>query len=131
MNYCIEEKEAFRIVGIKKRVPFKEVNPEIASMWESLDEDAINNIKKLTNVAPLGLISASTNFSEGRTEENGELDHYIGAATTNQCPDSLSQLEVPASTWAVFEAIGSIPDTLQDVWGAFIQNGFHRPIMNK
>lgn len=38
MNYRIEEKEAFRIVGIKKRVPiiFHGVNPEIASMYESL-----------------------------------------------------------------------------------------------
>lgn len=47
MNYRIEEKEAFRIVGIKKRVPiiFKGINPEIASMWESLDEKAINKLK--------------------------------------------------------------------------------------
>lgn len=46
MNYRIEEKEAFRIVGIKKRVPiiFKGINPEIASMWESLDEKAINKL---------------------------------------------------------------------------------------
>ena len=43
MNYRIEEKEAFRIVGIKKRVPiiFSGVNPEIASMWESLDGEMI------------------------------------------------------------------------------------------
>lgn len=49
------------------------MNPDIASMWESLDETAINQLKELSNVAPVGLISASTNFSEGRTEENGEL----------------------------------------------------------
>ncbi|MDJ1630816.1 GyrI-like domain-containing protein [Bacillus velezensis] len=64
----------------------------------------IKQLKELSNVAPVGLISASTNFSEGRTEENGELDHYIGATTTKHCPNHLSQLEVPASTWAVFEA---------------------------
>ncbi|MFK8882925.1 AraC family transcriptional regulator [Bacillus velezensis] len=126
MNYRIEEKEAFRIVGIKKRVPilFKGVNPDIASMWESLDETAINQLKELSNVAPVGLISASTNFSEGRTEENGELDHYIGAATTKHCPNHLSQLEVPASTWAVFEAAGSFPDALQEVWGRIYSEWF-------
>ncbi|ASB53918.1 MULTISPECIES: AraC family transcriptional regulator [Bacillus] len=126
MNYRIEEKEAFRIVGIKKRVPilFKGVNPDIASMWESLDEAAINQLKELSNVAPVGLISASTNFSEGRTEENGELDHYIGAATTKHCPNHLSQLEVPASTWAVFEAAGSFPDALQEVWGRIYSEWF-------
>lgn len=126
MNYRIEEKEAFRIVGIKKRVPiiFKGVNPDIASMWESLDEETINELKELSNTTPLGLISASTNFSEGRTEEKGELDHYIGAATTRQCPNHLSQLEVPASTWAVFEAIGSFPDALQEVWGRIYSEWF-------
>ncbi|MEC3654823.1 AraC family transcriptional regulator [Bacillus siamensis] len=126
MNYRIEEKEAFRIVGIKKRVPilFKGVNPDIASMWESLDEAAINQLKELSNVAPTGLISASTNFSEGRTEENGELDHYIGAATTKHCPNHLSQLEVPASTWAVFEAAGSFPTALQEVWGRIYSEWF-------
>ncbi len=92
---------------------------------------AIKQLKELSNVAPVGLISASTNFSEGRTEENGELDHYIGATTTKHCPNHLSQLEVPASTWAVFEATGSFPDALQEVWGGFIPNGFHRHIMNK
>jgi AraC family transcriptional regulator len=126
MNYRIEEKEAFRIVGIKKRVPiiFNGVNPEIASMWESLDGETINHLKILSNVEPMGLLSASTNFSEGRMEEKGVLDHYIGAATTKNCPDNLSELDVPASTWAVFEAIGPFPDTLQDVWGRIYSEWF-------
>ncbi|MCP1358638.1 AraC family transcriptional regulator [Aneurinibacillus migulanus] len=125
MNYRIEEKEAFRIVGIKKRVPliYHGVNPEIASMWENLNGETINKLKKLSNVEPLGLLSASTNFSEGRLEK-GELDHYIGVATTKECPDNLTQLEVPASTWAVFEAVGPFPDTLQDVWGRIYSEWF-------
>lgn len=126
MNYRIVEKEAFFIVGIKKRVPiiFNGVNPEIASMWGSLDSDTINELKKLSNVEPIGLLSGSTNFSQGRMEEKGELDHYIGVATTRKCPDNLTQLEVPASTWAVFEAIGPFPDTLQDVWGRIYSEWF-------
>ncbi|AZH30605.1 AraC family transcriptional regulator [Paenibacillus sp. M-152] len=126
MNYRIEEKGAFRIVGIQKRVPiiFNGVNPEIAAMWESLDGETINNLKRISNVEPMGLLSASTNFSEGRMEEKGGLDHYIGVATTKECPDNLTQLEVAASTWAVFEAIGSFPDTLQDVWGRIYSEWF-------
>lgn len=126
MNYRIEDKEAFRIVGIKKRVPiiFNGVNPEIDAMWKSLDAETIQNLKGLSNVEPIGLLSASTNFSEGRMEEKGELDHYIGAATTKVCPDNLTQLEVPASAWAVFEAIGPFPDTLQNVWGRIYSEWF-------
>ncbi|MEY8755785.1 GyrI-like domain-containing protein [Peribacillus frigoritolerans] len=126
MNYRIEEKEAFHIIGIKKRVPiiFNGVNPEIASMWKSLDEKTINELKNLSNVEPLGLLSASANFSEGRLEEKGELDHYIGAATTRECPDNLTMLNVDASTWAVFEAVGPFPETLQNVWGRIYSEWF-------
>lgn len=126
MNYRIEEKEAFKIVGMMKRVPivFSGVNPDISAMWQSLNPDSISRLKELSNVVPMGLLSASTNFSEERMEEKGELDHYIGVATTKQCPKNLSQLEVAASTWAVFEAIGPFPETLQDVWGRIYSEWF-------
>ncbi|MFA1511820.1 GyrI-like domain-containing protein [Priestia aryabhattai] len=126
MNYRIEEKEAFHIVGIKERVPiiFHGVNPKIAAMWESLNDETIRKLKELSNVTPIGLLSASVNFSEGRMEEKGQLDHYIGVATTKDCPDHLVQLEVPAGTWAVFEAVGPFPDTLQDVWGRIYSEWF-------
>lgn len=126
MNYRIEEKEAFSIVGIKKRVPiiFNGVNPEISKMWKSLDNEKISKLKKLSNVEPIGLISASTNFSEGRMEEKGELDHYIGVATNNESPSDLVELRVAASTWAVFEAVGPFPETLQSVWGSIYSEWF-------
>lgn len=119
MKYRIEQKEAFKIVGIKKRVPivFEGVNPEIAAMWKSLNNETINHLKQLSNIEPIGIIQASTNFSESRMEEKGELDHYIGVATTNECPTGLTQLEVPASTWAIFESIGPFPEKLQSIWG--------------
>lgn len=126
MNYRIVEKEAFRIAGIKKRVPiqFSGVNPEIASMWSSLNEEMIKEMKNLSDTEPSGIISASANFSDGRMEEKGELDHYIGAATVKECPDHFEKLEVPALTWAVFEAAGPFPDTLQNVWGRIYSEWF-------
>ncbi|KXO06053.1 AraC family transcriptional regulator [Bacillus tropicus] len=126
MNYRIEEKESFRIIGITKRVPivFNGVNEEIASMWKSLNPDVIQTLKSLSNMEPIGIISASTNFSEGRMEEKGEFDHYIGVATTKDCPEQFKQLEVAASTWAIFEAVGPFPDALQNVWGRIYSEWF-------
>ncbi|MFS0838598.1 AraC family transcriptional regulator [Paenibacillus sp. 1P03SA] len=125
MNYRIVEKEAFRIVGLYKRVPlvYRGVNPAMNSMWQSLTPETITLLKSLSNVEPSGIISASVNFSEGRLE-HGELDHYIGAATTQDCPDHLAVLEVKASAWAVFEAVGPFPDTLQNVWGRIYAEWF-------
>lgn len=119
MNYRIVEKDSFSIVGITKRVPivFNGVNPHIASMLQELNEEKIKLLKGLSNTEPMGIISASANFSEGRMEEKGTLDHYIGVATTGACPDMFTELKVPALTWAVFEAVGKFPETLQSVWG--------------
>ncbi|WP_219375044.1 AraC family transcriptional regulator [Bacillus mycoides] len=126
MNYRIEEKGPFQIIGIQKRVPivFNGVNEEIASMWKSLDSQLIETLKSLSNIEPTGIISASTNFSEGRMEEKGELDHYIGVATTKDCPKQFKQLEVANSTWAIFEAVGPFPDALQNVWGRIYSEWF-------
>lgn len=126
LSYRIEEKEAFSIIGVKKRVPiiFNGVNPEIASMWENLDDKAINKLKELSNVEPMGMLSASTNFSEGRMEEKGYLDHYVGVTTTNECPNDFTQLDVPVLTWAVFESVGPFPETLQDIWGRIYSEWF-------
>lgn len=126
MEYRIVEKDAFRIVGIMGRVPivFEGVNPAIAELAGTLTPELIATIKGLADTEPAGLISASTNFSDTRMEEKGELDHYIGAATTQPAPAGLASLEVPASAWAVFTAAGPFPQTLQSVWGRIYSEWF-------
>lgn len=126
MNYRIEEKEGFNIVGIMKRVPiiFEGENPEITAMWKSLTMEKIEQLKNLSNVEPAGMIQASANFSEGRMEEKGELDQYIGVATTQEYPEYFSKLAVPALTWAVFESTGPFPSTLQETWGKIYAEWF-------
>lgn len=126
MNYRIVEKENFQLVGFKKRVPiiFDGVNAEIAKMNERLTPEIIRKLKALSNIEPTGIISASTNFSEGRMEERGELDHYIGAATSSDAISEFDVLKVEASTWAVFESIGPFPETLQNIWGRIYSEWF-------
>lgn len=126
MNYRLVEKGSFKLVGFKKRVPiiFEGVNPEIAKMTELLTPEVINRLKAISNVEPIGIISASTNFSEGRMEEKGELDHYIGVATSGNETAEFDVLQIDASTWAVFESIGPFPETLQNVWGRIYSEWF-------
>lgn len=126
MNYKIVEKQSFKIVGFKKRVSmvFKGINPEIADMASLLTPEIIKQLKSISNVEPLGIISASTNFSEERMEGKGELDHYIGVASNSDDTASFDVLNVNSGTWAVFEAIGPFPETLQDVWGRIYSEWF-------
>ena len=111
MNYRIVVKESFKIVGFRKRVPviFEGVNPEIAKMTELLTPEVIRKLKAISNVEPTGIISASTNFSEGRMQGKGELDHYIGVATINNEIAEFDVLNIDPGTWAAFESIGPFP----------------------
>lgn len=125
MKYRIVEKEAFRIVGLKKRVTliYSGENPEITAMWATLHAEKIRQLKAISNVEPLGLVQASVNFSEGR-QDGGSLDHYIGVATNNLCPTDCEALEIPASTWAVFESIGPAPEAVQNTWARIYAEWF-------
>lgn len=125
MKYRLETKAPFAIVGLLQRVPlvYHGVNPAIAQMWKSLTPEMIDELKALSDTEPRGMVSASTNFSEGR-QEGGELDHYIGVATTRPGPERYARLEVPALSWAVFEAVGPFPETLQNVWGRIYSEWF-------
>jgi AraC family transcriptional regulator len=126
MNYRIVEKEPFKLVGFKKRVPiiFEGVNLEIAKMTELLTLEVIEKLKALSNMEPTGIVSASANFSEGRMEEKGELDHYIGVATSSDETGGFDVLEIDAGMWAIFESIGSFPEALQNVWGRIYSEWF-------
>jgi AraC family transcriptional regulator len=126
MNVRIVEKEHFKIVGTMKRVSivFEGVNPEIAAMAEQLTEKDYETLKGFSTIEPYGIINASTNFSEGRMEEQGELDHYIGVVAPIETETKYDELTVESGTWAVFEAIGSFPEALQDVWGRIYSEWF-------
>lgn len=126
MNYRIVEKESFRLIGFMKRVPiiFGGINPEISKMTVLLTPEVVMQLKAISNVEPTGIISASTNFSEGRMKEKGELDHYIGVATSCNDTDGFDALNINSGTWAVFESVGPFPETLQNVWGRIYSEWF-------
>lgn len=117
MNYRITEKGPFRIVGFKKRIrmQFEGVNPQMDSLVKKLTPESIGQLKGLGDMEPCGMLSVSANFSE-RTEEGGELDQYIGVATTQLAPEGYDVLEVAASAWAVFTVKGAFPEAMQSTW---------------
>jgi AraC family transcriptional regulator len=125
MHYRIVKKDPFRIIGIMKRVTLKYhgTNPEIAAMAASLGAAKIQELKALANVEPTGILQASINFSEGRLD-GGSVDQWLGVATDRPCPEGFAALEVPALTWAVFEAVGPFPETLQSIWGRIYSEWF-------
>lgn len=117
MEYRVVEKDAFRVVGRKARVPLvhEGMNPAIVEFVKGLEPEVRERIAGLSDQEPAGVLNVSVNIAEGR-EEGTELDYYYAAATSADVPDDLEALDVPAGTWAVFESSGEFPKVLQEVW---------------
>ncbi|MGW1726465.1 AraC family transcriptional regulator [Streptomyces sp. NPDC002306] len=119
MRYRIVEKESFRVVGTKARVPLvhEGVNAAAAAHVESLDERAIVRMKELPGRRePEGILSAAVHLTDSRAE-GAEVDHWIGVVTGPEVAvDELDALDVPAGTWAVFDNHGPYPSALQELW---------------
>ncbi|MEU9914953.1 AraC family transcriptional regulator [Streptomyces sp. NPDC051001] len=117
MRYRIVEKDEFRVVGRKVRVPLvhEGMNPAIADFIRGLGQETLGRIEELSDQEPQGILGVSDNLDPSRAEGT-ELDYWHGVVSGAPVPDDMEALTVPAGTWAVFENSGPFPQALQYLW---------------
>ncbi|MFF4391092.1 MULTISPECIES: AraC family transcriptional regulator [unclassified Streptomyces] len=117
MEYKVVEKDEFRVVGRKARVPLvhEGPNPAIAAFIREIGQETLRRIQGLSDQEPEGIVSASDDLHDSRAEGT-ELDYYHGVVTRAAVPEDMDALTVRAGTWAVFESSGPFPQTLQYLW---------------
>ncbi|WP_456272415.1 AraC family transcriptional regulator [Bacillus sp. AK031] len=117
MEFRIEDKPTFHLVGVSKRVPmqFEGVNQEIVKLAQSITEEQRKEMHALQNIEPYEIVNASYNADENFLKEEGDLTHLIGVLTTeNQVSNRLDKVRVEACTWAIFPNEGPFPLVLQE-----------------
>ena len=117
MEFKIEKKEKFNIVGVSKRVPiqFEGENKAIIELAQSITEQQRKDMHQLADLYPHQVLNVSFDFDDGYLEEKGCLTHMIGFATTKENPfDHLEQITIEESLWAIFPNQGPFPATLQE-----------------
>ena len=117
MEFKIEKKEKFNIVGVSKRVPiqFEGENNAILELAQSITEQQRNEMHQLADLYPHQVLNVSYDFDDGFLEEKGYLTHMIGFATAKENTfDDLEQLSIEESLWAIFPNQGPFPVTLQE-----------------
>ncbi|MDZ5445150.1 AraC family transcriptional regulator [Micromonospora sp. 4G57] len=117
MQYRIVEKDDFRLVGRKARVPLvhEGMNPAIVAFIRSIGPETVRRMEALSDQEPKGIVNVSDNLA-GSREEGTELDYWHGVVTGADAPDDMASLPVAAGTWAVFESSGEFPQALQYLW---------------
>ncbi|KOU16295.1 AraC family transcriptional regulator [Streptomyces sp. WM6372] len=114
MRYRIVDKPAFTVAGPKARVPLVHAGPNQAIMdfVRGIDPQTLESLEKLSDQEPHGIVAVCDDLDPSRAEGT-ELDYYHGVITS-AAPESA--LAVPAGTWAVFNASGSMPQAIQELW---------------
>ncbi len=112
MNYRIEKKESFRIVGVSEHYDFniEENFGKIPLFWQKTAmEGTIPKILALMNQMPIGLLGVST-CMDGKN-----FNYYIAVSSNQATPEGMSEYIIPSCTWAIFECIGAIPHAIQSL----------------
>lgn len=103
MEYRIEKKDAFRIVGISEPLYHEiEKNFEIVpKMWQKAAVDG--TIPRLAAMMD-GKIMGMLGISVCNEEENWK--YFIATATNQPIEDGFEEYTIPAATWAIFAGSG-------------------------
>ena len=123
MDYRIEERPAFTVIGKKLRVSCVdgENNRLIPHFWQEVKQDGTED--KL-----ISLGATNTNVFGVCTEMEGDDFTYIIAVEQDPSKSvedyGFVTREIPASTWAIFTSIGPMPDAIQKVWARIYQEWF-------
>ena len=103
MNYRIETKDAFRIVGVS--VPLdKDIEKNFTAIPPKLQEISANctlqRLAGMMDTPPMGVLGVST------CNDEEPWRYYIAVSTSQPCND-LEEYLVPAAVWAVFPGEGT------------------------
>jgi len=104
MNYRIEEKEAFRIVGISMPL-HKEIDRNfeiVPTMWgKAGKEGTLGRLAGLMDSQPMGMLGVSV------CNDEEDWRYFIAVSSTVPLDGAFEEYLIPAATWAVFSGEGT------------------------
>lgn len=103
MNYRIETKESFRIIGVSRPLE-KEIENNfmvVPDMWQNaVTNGTVQKLAALMDTPPMGLLGVSVCNNE-------EQWKYFIAVSSTKTSDEFEEYLIPASTWAIFSGSGT------------------------
>lgn len=122
MNYKIMDKEAFQVIGKSIRVTTRDGENlrRIPAFWQEVMQDGTHD--RLSALAgKMGLLGICMDF-----DQQQEMITYLIAIEKPEgpTPEGFEEREMPASTWAVFESVGVLPQAIQKVWERIFSEWF-------
>lgn len=112
MEYRIEQKEAFRVVGYRTPLE-KEIEKNFSTtprFWGKVSQEGglERLLPKMDGNCP-GVLGLSACFGDD------DWSYYIAVASGEPADEGMEEYRVPASLWAVFSGEGPMPEAVQQL----------------
>lgn len=104
MNYRIETKEAFRIIGISQPLhqDIEKNFSVVPEMWQKAAVDGtLPKLAEKMNQQPMGLLGVSA------CNDQEQWKYFIAVSSVAPVDEGLEEYLVPAFTWAIFSGSGT------------------------
>ncbi len=115
MNYRIEKKESFKVIGEKINLS-DEVEQnfiDIPKFWNELAMSGrLEKIVTKMSMDKPGVLGITSGFS---SNFDMELEYYVAVESNEENHSNLISYEVPACTWAIFKGQGKMPKAIQEL----------------
>lgn len=113
MNYKIEEKESFELIGKGIMVTMDEVGEKAPALWQECHENG--TLKKMQTLTGGDEVYGVTCYRNDK-EHNTWSYHiaYKNNKAVKECEFDI--LKIPALTWVVFENKGPQPQAIKALW---------------
>ena len=114
MEYTIEKKKAFKIIGLKRASETETAYDRLPAFWDEVLKDICNpnspnrSLIEKCHIGKYGVCVSRPNCKD--------FDYYIaGDYHGEKVPEGFEVLEVPARLWARFRCLGKMPGAMQSV----------------
>jgi AraC family transcriptional regulator len=112
MNFRVDKKDAFRIVGVSEPLQ-KEIEKNfeaVPRMWEKAAIDGtVQKLAGMMDSSPKGILGVCA------CGDSEDWRYLIAVASTKETGSTLEQYTVPALTWAIFSGAGECPTAIQEL----------------
>jgi len=113
MNFRIETKEAFRIVGVAEPLE-KEMEKNfdiVPKMWEKAAiNGTVQKLSDLMDSQPMGILGVCIGNDQAE-----DWRYFIAVASSHNATEPFEEYTIPAFTWAIFPGKGQCPGAIQEL----------------
>lgn len=117
MKVQMTERDTFPVVGVRKMLVCRPTAPhvEIQKFWAQVQQDG--RMERLLHLGSKnGQVNQLLGITGGFDEESNELEYWIAVEAEDHTAEGFSRFDVPAATWAVFEAVGPVAESVPQTW---------------